>query len=178
MDAPIDKSQEEDGSLTEALAAGAPRDGDSFEYDAFISYRRNDGGALARWIRDRLQRYVLPRDVLSELPDERKALHARKPRVWLDKAYEKPSDDFLTKKIYPALDQSARLIVVLTPSVFDTIRGRDGAEEPNWLVREVDRFLGDERAGTSRRPVDVVLGPGGAEDRFAGRLADNHRWDA
>ncbi len=107
----------------------------------------------------------------------KKSLYERRPRIWLDKAYEKPSDDFLTKKIYPALDQSARLVVVSTPSVFDTIRGRNGIDEPNWLVREVDHFLGDAKIDASQRPIDVILGPGGTEDRFPGRLAEKDRWD-
>ena len=130
-----------------------------------------------RWIRDRLQRYKLPPEVLEKLPPEKKAVHERRPRIWLDKAFEKPSDDFLTKKIYPALDRSARLIVISTPSVFDNIRGEGDTEEPNWLEREIDRFLGGARADTSPRPIDVVLGPGGPEDRFPGRLAERKRWD-
>jgi WD40 repeat protein len=147
------------------------------EYDAFIAYRRRDAEGLARWIRARLQRYKLPPAVLEKLPPEKKVLHERRPSVWLDKAYEKPSDDFLTKKIYPALDRSARLIVISTPSVFDSIRGEGDTEEPNWLVREIDRFLGGATADTSPRPIDVVLGPGGSEDRFPGRLAERTRWD-
>ncbi len=148
-----------------------------YEYDAFISYRRRDAKGLARWIRDRLVRYKLAPEVLEVLPPEKQAVHERKPRVYLDKAYEKSSDDFLNKKLYPALDRSARLIVILTPSVFDMIRGEGDTEEPNWLVREIDRFFGSAKANTSPRPVDVVLGPGGSEDRFPGRLAERERWD-
>jgi hypothetical protein len=44
--------------------------------------------------------------------------------------------------------------------------------EPNWLVREVDRFLGDDEPAASGRPVDFVVGPAGAEDRFLGRLVE------
>jgi hypothetical protein len=144
-------------AATDALAkVEAP-----YDYDAFISYRRRDAAALARWVRDRLQRYLLPPEVLEELAPEKKALHERRPRIWLDKAYEKPSDDFLNEKIFPALDRSAQLIVISTPSVFETIRSTDSEEQPNWLVREVDRFLGDANADRSRRPVDVVVGPDG-----------------
>jgi WD domain, G-beta repeat len=149
----------------------------AYEYDAFVSYRRRDATALAQWIRDRLRHYRLPPEVLEGLAPEKRDLHERRPRIWLDKAYEKPSDDFLTKKIYPALDQSARLVVVSTSSVFSAIRGRDGIEEPNWLVREIEHFLGDAKADRSPRPIDVVLGPGGTEDRFPGRLAEKDRWD-
>ena len=125
----------------------------AYEYDAFISYRRRDATALARWIRDRLQRYRFPPEVLEGLAPEKRLRYERRPRIWLDKAYEKPSDDFLTKKIYPALNQSARLIVVSTPSVFSSIRRKDGAEEDNWLVREIDYFL--DKPDTPSRPIDV-----------------------
>jgi hypothetical protein len=111
------------------------------------------------------------------VPKDKQELHARKPRIWLDTAYEKPSDDFLIRKIYPALDCSARLIVVSTPSVFLPIAGEGGAEQANWLVREVDRFIGDTKTNAYSRPIDVVLGPGGPEDRFPGRLAERQRWD-
>ncbi len=145
-------------------------------YDAFISYRRADGSALAGWIRNRLQKYRLPRDVLDMLPSEKRDLHLRGPRIYLDRAYEKSAADFLQDKIYPALDGSQRLIVLLTPSVFDPIRDVDGTETPNWLVQEIDRFIGPEDGG-AHRPVDVVLGPLAHADRFPGRLAGNRRWD-
>ena len=160
-----------------ALAEPTTLGSTSYEYDAFISYRRRDDKGLARWIRYRLQRYKLPPKVLEKLPPEKQKVHERRPRLWLDRAFEKPSDDFLTKKIYPALDRSARLIVISTPSVFDKIRGEGDTKEPNWLEREIDRFLGDARADMSPRPIDVVLGPGGPEDRFPGRLDERKRWD-
>src|SRR4051794_31852163 len=121
-------------------------------YDAFISYRRAEASALARWIRNRLQRYRLPGEVLETLSSEKRELHQRRPRIYLDRVYEKPSGDFLQDKIYPALDASQRLIVLSTPSVFDTMRGANGAETPNWLVREIDRFMGPETA-TEHRPL-------------------------
>ncbi|HXU81739.1 MAG TPA: hypothetical protein VN914_10110, partial [Polyangia bacterium] len=50
------------GKPTETRASGgeAPR---SFEYDAFISYRRLDGTLTARWLRHRLQAFKLPTGV-------------------------------------------------------------------------------------------------------------------
>lgn len=160
-----------------ASADSAGAEGLKYDYDAFISYRRRDASALARWIRDRLQHYRLPPEVLKELAPQKKLLHERRPRIWLDRAFEKPSDDFLTGKVYPALDRSARLIVVSSPSVFDAIRARDGNEKPNWLVREIDRFLGGRGVQNLQRPVDIVLGPGGDDHRFPGRLAERERWD-
>ena len=68
-------------------------------WDAFISYRRKDGAALARWIRGRLLRFHLPKEIFDRLDADSVALHDRRPRVWLDTVYERPSDDFLTKKV-------------------------------------------------------------------------------
>ena len=136
------------------LPRGAP-----YKYDVFISYRRADAAALARWIRDRLQQYKLSLEVLEALSPEKKAVHERRPTVWLDRACEKSSDGFLIKKIYPALDASARLLVVSTASAFHMIPHKGGIEEPNWLMREIDRYLGAATAVTTMRPVDVVVGP-------------------
>jgi WD40 repeat protein len=152
-----------------------PQQGD---YDAFISYRRQDGSGLARWIRSKLRRFRLPEKVAAELSEDKKKLYTQRPNIWLDTAYERPSDDFLTNKVYPALDRSARLIVISTPSVFLPLRAKDGAtDEPNWLTREIDHFLGGHPIDASPKAIDLVLGPGGADDRFPGRLADKPRWD-
>src|ERR1700674_3269800 len=79
-----------------------------YEYDAFVSYRRRDATWLAQWIRNKLQRLRLPPEILRELPHEKQELHTRRPQIWLDTSYEKSSDDFLLKKVFPALDKSAR----------------------------------------------------------------------
>jgi WD40 repeat protein len=147
------------------------------EYDAFLSYRRRDATRLAQWIRNRLQRFRLPPEILQELPREKQELHARRPRIWLDTAYEKSSDDFLLKKVFPALDGSARLIVICTPSIFESIQGKDGRTQDNWLVREVDHFLSGPRADEPDRPIDVVFGPGAVEGNYPGRLSERPRWD-
>src|SRR5262249_13647327 len=84
---------------------------------------------------------------------------------------------FLHKKIFPALDRSARLIVICTPSALEDIRGTDGTIEPNWLVREVDHFVGRERADEGGRPIDVVFGPGAIGGRYPGRLSEKTLWD-
>jgi hypothetical protein len=72
--------------------------------------------------------------------------------------------------------QLGRLIVLSTPSVFDTIRDVNGGEAPNWLIQEIDRFLGPKSGGLDR-PLDIILGPKAPEDRFPGRLSENRRWD-
>jgi WD40 repeat protein len=145
-------------------------------WDAFISYRRKDGLALAKWIRGCLLNFKLPKEVLGVLDAQSAELHKRRPRVWLDTVYERPSDDFLTKKVFPALDRSRRLLVVSTPSALEPIPGPTGPE-PNWLVREVDRFILQGGADRNERPIDLVLGPGAADDKFPGPLAARTRFD-
>jgi WD40 repeat protein len=149
----------------------------NYQYDAFLSYRRRDATRLARWIRRRLQRFRIPPEILRELSSERRELHNQTPRIWLDTSYEKSSDDFLVKKIFPALDSSARLIVILTPAALEHIYGKDGEVHENWLVREVDHFLGSVAADQASRPIDVIFGPGATEDNYPGRLSEKHRWD-
>lgn len=146
------------------------------DYDAFISYRRGDASSIAHWIRHRLLKYKLPDDVLKILSAQAKALHEQRPRIFFDRAYEKSNEDFLNSKIFPALDASNRLIVISTPSVFDNIRESNGAEAPNWLVREIDYFVSNPNASASRK-IDLVLGPEGNEQLFPGRLAEKARWD-
>ncbi|MEY9234077.1 hypothetical protein ABIF68_002524 [Bradyrhizobium japonicum] len=147
------------------------------DYDAFVSYRRRDATRLAQWIRNRLQRFRLPPEILSELPHDKQELHSRRPRIWLDTSYEKSSDDFLLKKVFPALDGSARLIVVSTPAALENINGEDGTARDNWLVREIDHFLGVKGALECPRAVDLVFGPGATEGRYPGRLSEKSRWD-
>lgn len=146
------------------------------DYDAFISYRRSDASPIAHWIRNRLLKYKLPDEILPKLSVKALDLHKRRPRVFIDRAYEKANEDFLTSKIFPALDASARMIVISTPSVFDNIREADGTEAPNWLVREIDYFVSKPNTNTSRK-IDLVLGPRGKEQQFPGRLSEKARWD-
>ena len=83
----------------------------------------------------------------------------------------------LERAVFPALDHSARLIVVSTPGALENITGKDGKVQDNWLAREIDRFLGEARADQTERPVDVVFGPGAIEGRYPGRLSEKPRWD-
>src|SRR5262249_13545503 len=69
------------------------------------------------------------------------------------------------------------LVVVNTPAALENITTNDGTLQDNWLVREIDHFLGEARAGESERPVDVVFGPGSVEGRYPGRLSEKPRWD-
>jgi hypothetical protein len=165
--------------MDDILPAGQPPVSAPAEYgyDAFISYRPKDGATLAGWLRRRLQHFRVPKEVYETLSAEKRALHDRRPRIWLDTAYEKSSDDFLIDKIFPALDGSARLIVVSSPSAFDPLGSGAGTERPNWLEREIDRFVGSSVPGQTARPIDVAIAPGAPEHRFPGRLAEHDRWD-
>jgi WD40 repeat protein len=164
-------------SIAASSAETADRNHPSYAYDAFISYRRRDATRLARWIRNKLLQFRLPPEIIQELPRHKQELHDRRPQIWLDTSYEKSSDDFLLKKVFPALDTSARLIVVSTPAAVEKIIANDGTLQNNWLVREIDHFLAEARAGESQRPVDVVFGPGSMEGHYPGRLSEKPRWD-
>jgi hypothetical protein len=164
-------------SIAASSAETADRNHQNYTYDAFISYRRADAKPLAKWIRSKLLHYRLPPAIVKELPRHKQELHDRRRQIWLDTSYEKSSDDFLLKKVFPALDTSARLIVVNTPAALETITANDGTVQDNWLVREIDHFLGRASAGESERPVDVVFGPGSMEGRYPGRLSDKARLD-
>ncbi|WP_164568321.1 hypothetical protein [Rhizobium ruizarguesonis] len=145
-------------------------------YDVFVSYRRKDATPLAQWIRRQILNYRLPPEILKSLPDQNREMHERRPRVWLDTAYERASDDFLISNVFPALDRSKRLIVVATPSVQQPIT-TDGVVQDNWVVREIDYYLGGARVDEEWRPIDVVLGPGAQEGVYPGRLAERKRWN-
>jgi WD40 repeat protein len=101
---------------------------DHFEYDAFISYRRSDGAAAARWLRTRLQSYTMPKPLRGERP--------KKLKIYLDTVYERATEDFFELNIKPSLERSRFLLIVSTP---DALRARpDGT--PNWVHREVETF--------------------------------------
>jgi hypothetical protein len=145
-------------------------------WDLFISYRRRDAALLARWLARRLRRFRLPAQVLAGVSPAARALHERRPRIFLDTNFERTSPDFLEHKVYPALDASARLLVISTPAAFQPAIDRWRQKQKNWLCLEVERFVGPGPLSESR-PIDLVLGPSAPEDRFPGRLDDNERWD-
>ncbi len=145
-------------------------------YDVFISYRRKDASQLAQWIRRQILNYRLPAEILKALPNQTKKMHERRPRVWLDTAYERANDDFLLRNVFPALDLSDRLVVVSTPSVGEPITS-EGIVQDNWVVREIAHYLGGARADEEWRPIDLLLGPGAEEGKYPGRLAERPRWD-
>ena len=102
---------------------------EEFKYDAFVSYRRSDGTATARWLRQRLLQYRAPKPLSTD--------YGVKLRVYLDTIYERATYDFFKKNIKPSLAQSKHLIVICTP---DALKARaDGT--PNWVTREVEYFM-------------------------------------
>lgn len=101
-----------------------------FHYDAFISYRRSDGAAVARWLRRSLQAFKAPRRFAH--------LRERRLAVYMDTAYERGVQDFYEQTLRPALLASRHLIVLATP---DAARPRaDGLAD--WMQRELQDFLG------------------------------------
>lgn len=98
-----------------------------FTYDAFISYRRSDGGPTARWLRRELQAFRPPRPLRDRLPS--------RLRIYLDAPYERGTTDFFENTIRPALLASRFLIVVATPDAVLRPTGQD-----DWIAREIDEF--------------------------------------
>ena len=127
-----------------------------YRYDAFLSYRRSDGGVAARWLRRQLQGFKLPRALREG--------RSRRLRIYLDEAYEVGTNDFYENTIRPALLQSRHLIVVATP---DSLVSREG----DWIVREIEDF----RSGQRGESVLAVRAAGALDDPLPGRLAELYR---
>src|SRR5687768_8558664 len=91
------------GTLEQLDEASAPA-GLGFRFDAFVSYRRGDGGRAARWLRGWLRSYGLPRSVRAQLPAD----HAvREPLgVFVDADYSRAVPDYYENNILPALQQA------------------------------------------------------------------------
>jgi hypothetical protein len=113
-----------------------------FDYDAFISYRRSDGIAVARWLRRELESFRLPRSL--------RGTYGRKLRIYMDTAYERGTSDFYNESIKPALLSSRYLLVVATPNAMRRPNGID------WIDNEVRDFS----AGPNGQNVIAVRGAG------------------
>jgi hypothetical protein len=125
-----------------------------FLYDAFISYRRSDGRATARWLRRQLEAFRPPRALRDRLP--------RQFRVYLDTAYERGAIDFFDNTIRPALLASRFLIVVATPDAVLRPSGQD-----DWIKRETDEFT----RGPNRKNLLLVRGDGDFDGPLPSDLA-------
>jgi tetratricopeptide (TPR) repeat protein len=124
-----------------------------FKYDAFISYRRSDGKAVAHWLRRELEGFRAPKPL--------RGTFGRKLRIYLDTAYERGTSDFYEQSIKPALLSSRFILVVATP---DAMR-RPGAAE-DWIERKVNDFA----AGPHGRNVIAVRGAGGFDAALPANL--------
>lgn len=123
-------------------------------YDAFVSYRRSDGAAVARWIRREVEGFRAPAKLAKAA--------GRKLKVYLDTAYERATADFFENAIRPALLASRHLVVVATP---DAVASRGAAD---WVEREVSEFL----AGPNPGNVIAVRGAGAFDDPLPARLTE------
>jgi hypothetical protein len=124
-----------------------------FAYDAFISYRRSDGGQTARWLRRELQAFRPPRPLRDHLPE--------RLRIYLDAAYERGASDFFENTIRPALLTSRFLIVVATPDAVLRPTGQD-----DWIAREIDEFT----RGPNGQNLLLVRGAGAFDGPLPGDL--------
>jgi hypothetical protein len=125
-----------------------------FLYDAFISYRRSDGGSVARWLRRELEAFRPPRSLRDRLP--------QRLRIYLDTAYERGATDFFENTIRPALLASRFLIVVATPDA--VLRG---SGDDDWIAREIDEFT----RGPNGRNLLLVRGAGAFGGPLPGDLS-------
>jgi hypothetical protein len=100
------------------------------DFDAFICYRRVDGTGPARKLRRKLLDYRPPNVVT-------KSKERAKLSIYLDRSYERATEDFFERTIKPALERSRYLIVVVTPGVY----GLGPGGEENWVTREIRHFL-------------------------------------
>jgi len=144
------------------------------KYRAFISYRRKDAGTQARWLRRRLLNFRLPKEVLDDLPEDRRVDAERRVAYFLDTSYQSANEDFWASNIEPALKDSEYLIVLSSPSALET--RPDGSE--NWVAREIASFLAVHGEAEGRKRIIVALTPKGSTEVFPGSLNQlSGNWD-
>ena len=137
----------------------------------FISYRRRDGLAMARWLRDRITNFNPPPELRTKIAKMDAEVGGKQNRVFFDMSYQKPNVDFWDEHIAASLCRSRTLILLQTPSVFERLD--DG--EANWCEREIETFL--KYYGDPSR-ILVVMAPNAPIDRFPAPLEKiSARWD-
>lgn len=142
-----------------------------YQFRAFISYRRQDASALARWLRNRLINYKPPKLLLESLTAEQRTILSERNRYYLDTAHGRANEDFWNSNIEPALQRSKYLVVISSPTAFEA--RTDGSA--NWVAREIERF---HEIHDDRGRIMLALAPSAPESRFPGKLADlSERWD-
>ncbi len=100
-------------------------------YLAFISYRRRDGAPVANWLRHRIGTFQPPRELQEKVNAADAKVGGRFNRVFLDMSYQRSHANFWEDHIGPSVQRSEKLLLLLTPSVFEKLPGG----EPNWVER-------------------------------------------
>ncbi len=126
----------------------------AFRFDAFLSYRRADGGRVANWLRKWMRSYRLPKSVRSHLPSTHTL---REPlSIFLDTEYSRAVPDYYERNILPSLQQAEHLLVIASPQAMSP--GADGGK--NWVEREIGDFL----TTSQRENIIAVATPEFARD--------------
>lgn len=115
---------------------------DDYQFDVFISYRREDGDRIAKQLRRSLVK------AHNRVPDSRPRL-----KVYLDQIYARATEDFFRDEIRPSLLSSRWLLVVATPKA-----AKRPPSETDWLAREIEEFERKNGLGQIR-----ILHAGGDE---------------
>ncbi|MBG1233903.1 toll/interleukin-1 receptor domain-containing protein [Aestuariivirga litoralis] len=137
----------------------------------FLSYRRQDGLALARWLRGKITSFKIPKELKDAISKRDESVGGTQNRVFFDMSYQKPNVDFWDEHIAASLCRSRTLILLQTPSVFQTLPGG----EANWCEREIETFL--KYYGDPSR-ILVVMGPDAPIEKFPAPLEKiSARWD-
>jgi eukaryotic-like serine/threonine-protein kinase len=127
-----------------------------FRYRAFIAYSHRDQ-VWARWLHRVLESYRVPRRLVGE-KTEAGIVPARLLPVFRDRE-ELPSASDLNSKVNDALEQSANLIVICSPS----------AAASRWVNGEVAEF---KRLGRVDRIFCLIVGGEPNASQLAGREAE------
>jgi tetratricopeptide (TPR) repeat protein len=126
--------------------------GERKAYWAFVSYSSQDR-ATARWLQRALETYAIPRRLVGQ-PGPNGPAPRRLTPIFRDRT-ELPADSDLAGKVREALDRSAFLIVVCSPT----------AAASRWVDEEIRRFR--DAHGEGRILAVIVAGaPGAHEDCF------------
>ena len=137
----------------------------------FLSYRRQDGLALARWLRGKITNFKVPKELIDAISARDASVGGKQNRVFFDMSYQKPNVDFWDEHIAASLCRSQTLIFLQTPSVFQKLDNGDN----NWCEREIETFL---KFYNEPSRILVVMGPDAPIDRFPESLAKiSARWD-
>lgn len=138
------------------------------KYRAFISYRRQDASATARWLREKLLRFRLPKELLDPATPERRVSY------FLDTSFQVANEDFWASNIEPALKESEYLIVISSPSAL--LKLEDGND--NWVSREIEAFLKIKGEKEGRQRIILALAQGASLKDYPGRLNKlGDKWD-